>query len=214
MSALAGMLKTTEAAMVSCVSPRDVNRVIDEGLMPSFLFNTDDGRHVTPAGCVFISFYFASADRLTSDERMHAIKVLAPKLRKWKWNNPRVRAADCIVRHDFLTIDVAPFVLGATSRWRQLTDACKNVMSEPDILGGTPVIRGTRVPAHDVAASVAAGYSVADIIAAYPSLNAETVELATLYAKANPLRGRPRNGRTTGLVLQSERRVERRSHSG
>ena len=31
------------------------------------------------------------------------------------------------------------------------------VVSDPEILGGVPVLRGTRVPAHDVAASVAAG---------------------------------------------------------
>lgn len=59
-------------------------------------------------------------------------------------------------------------------------------------MGGTPVIRGTRVPVYDVAASVAAGIPLDRILAAYPSLKMEQIELANLYAEANPQRGRPR----------------------
>ena len=66
------------------------------------------------------------------------------------------------------------------------------VVSDPEIMGGTPVIRGTRVPVYDVAASVAAGIPLDRILAAYPSLKSEQLELANLYAEANPQRGRPR----------------------
>jgi uncharacterized protein (DUF433 family) len=41
------------------------------------------------------------------------------------------------------------------------------------LLGGTPVLRGTRIPVHDVAASVAAGASKDRILSAYPALDAE-----------------------------------------
>jgi hypothetical protein len=51
---------------------------------------------------------------------------------------------------------------------------------------------GTRVPVYDVAASVAAGYPMDRILASYPSLSREQVELAALYAEANPQRGRPK----------------------
>jgi uncharacterized protein (DUF433 family) len=66
-------------------------------------------------------------------------------------------------------------------------------VSDPDTLGGTPVIRGTRVPVYDVAASVAAGIPMDRILEAYPSLDADKVELAAIYAEANPVRGRPRS---------------------
>jgi len=39
---------------------------------------------------------------------------------------------------------------------------------------------------YDVAASVAAGSSLDRILAAYPSLDAEKVRLAEIYAEANP----------------------------
>ncbi len=56
------------------------------------------------------------------------------------------------------------------------------------MLGGTPVIRGTRVPVYDVAASAAAGIPLDRILAAYPSLDADKVELASVYAEATPTR--------------------------
>jgi hypothetical protein len=43
-----------------------------------------------------------------------------------------------------------------------------------------------------VAASVAAGIPIERILSSYPSINREQVELAALFAEANPQRGRPR----------------------
>jgi uncharacterized protein (DUF433 family) len=66
------------------------------------------------------------------------------------------------------------------------------VTSDPDLMGGEPVIKGTRVPVHAVAAMVEQGESAADILAGYPSLSSEQIELAVIYARAYPQRGRPR----------------------
>jgi hypothetical protein len=41
-------------------------------------------------------------------------------------------------------------------------------------------------PADDVAASVAAGVPMDRVLAAYPSLDADTVDLAVILAEANP----------------------------
>jgi uncharacterized protein (DUF433 family) len=89
-------------------------------------------------------------------------------------------------------------------------------VSDPEVLGGAPVIRGTRVPVHDVAASIAASAPIERVLAAYPSLDADKVELATLYAEANPLRGRPRAGAAlpAGAVAVTDRRVARRRPAG
>jgi uncharacterized protein (DUF433 family) len=66
------------------------------------------------------------------------------------------------------------------------------VVEDPEILSGTPVIRGTRVPVYDVAAQVDSGIPAERILNSYPSLNASQVELASIYSKAFPQRGRPR----------------------
>lgn len=74
----------------------------------------------------------------------------------------------------------------------RLEKACAQVTVDPEILSGTPVIKGTRVPVYDVAASTAAGIPMERILSSYPSLNREQVELAALYAEANPSREGPR----------------------
>jgi len=68
----------------------------------------------------------------------------------------------------------------------RLEKARAQVIVDPEILSGTPVIKGTRVPVYDVAASMAAGIPMERILACYPSLNREQVELAALYAEAHP----------------------------
>jgi uncharacterized protein (DUF433 family) len=55
------------------------------------------------------------------------------------------------------------------------------VVASPEVLSGTPVVRGTRIPVYDVAASVAAGVPMNRVLAAYPSLDGDKLDLATLY---------------------------------
>jgi uncharacterized protein (DUF433 family) len=72
-----------------------------------------------------------------------------------------------------------------------MNDAWRNVVVEdPEILGGTPVIKGTRVPVFHIAAEVEAGTPVAQILRSYPSLNEWQIEAAASYARAVP----PRRG--------------------
>ena len=212
--AMAEMLKTTEAAAVSRVTLRDVNRTIDEGILPKGLFSLENGRSVAPAACMLIAFYFESAKRLTADERLFAIRSAEPLLQHWSGRaNEALLKADWVIRDEFLTIDLAPFVSRVIERLGRLAAARELIESSPDILGGTPVIRGTRVPVHDVAAAVSAGILSAEILEDYPVLTVEMIDLASIYAAANPLRGRARpllSALPTGTKLVSEHRVERR----
>ena len=64
------------------------------------------------------------------------------------------------------------------------------VVSDPEILSGTPCFRGTRIPVYHIAWMVANGDEIPAILEAYPRLDEEQVEAAILYAKAYPFRGR------------------------
>lgn len=217
MSSAADMLKPSEAAVVARVALRDVNRVIDEHILPEGFFSLDDGRRVAATACTLIAFYFDSAKRLTSEERLFAIREAGSRLHKFR---TRALASlieeDWIVRDEFLTIDLAPFVRRTNERMERLGAAREIVLSDPDVLGGAPIVRGTRVPVHDVAASVAAGLPMDRILAAYPSLDTDKIELATIYAEANPARGRPRasDELPKGAIIVAERRVPRRRKAG
>jgi uncharacterized protein (DUF433 family) len=65
------------------------------------------------------------------------------------------------------------------------------VVSDSEVMGGTPVYRGTRIPVDLVATMSAQGASVEEILDGYPALSREQVELAPLYVAAFPRRGRP-----------------------
>src|SRR5580693_7304686 len=72
---------------------------------------------------------------------------------------------------------------------RDLRRARRLVVTDPEILGGDPVFRGTRVPVHLIAELVAQGSKPAELIESYPCLTAEMIRLAPVYATAYPLRG-------------------------
>lgn len=60
----------------------------------------------------------------------------------------------------------------------------------PDILGGTPVVRGTRISVYSLLSRVTDGESYEDIRSDYPELEDEVIETAVRYAKAHPRLGR------------------------
>ncbi len=213
MPAFAELLKASEAAVVSHVSLRDVNRAIDEHILPKAFVSLDDGRRVWANACALIAFYYESAPRLTADERLHTIRLAEARLTKLHaaaWS--KLLLEDWTVKDEFLTIDLAPFMRRTADRLSDLDSARAMVTTSPEILGGTPIIRNTRIPVYDVAASSASGIPTARILEAYPGLDAEQVRLAAIYAEANPPRGRPRaaSALREGAVTLTDRTVPRR----
>jgi uncharacterized protein (DUF433 family) len=195
-------LTPAEAAVVAGVSMRDVHRVIDEHILPECLYAVGGARSFRSDACVFIAFYFEAANRLTSEERQRAI-ALASR------HSPGEKSTK-VVRDGFLTIDFAPFWTNVDKRLQLLNAARDQVSTDDGILGGIPVISGTRVPVYDVAASVAAGFPIDRILSAYPSLNRDQVELAAVFAEANPQRGRPKQpGPPSVMKVISSRRKPR-----
>ena len=74
---------------------------------------------------------------------------------------------------------------------RRLAEATRMVESDREIMRGAPVYKGTRIPVHAIADMLSPGATVAEILEGYPALTREKVELAPMYAKAFPRRGRP-----------------------
>jgi uncharacterized protein (DUF433 family) len=81
------------------------------------------------------------------------------------------------------------------------------IISDPEILGGMPVIKGTRVPVYDMAASVRAGIPRDRILAAYPTIQEHHLDLAVAFTEAIPLAPQPRKWPpvVNGTVVKSVR---------
>lgn len=57
----------------------------------------------------------------------------------------------------------------------------KRIHRDPEILGGKPVVRGTRIPVYVIIDLFSDGYSEAEIIEDYPDLKIEEVRAALAY---------------------------------
>jgi len=73
----------------------------------------------------------------------------------------------------------------------------KYVEVDPGKMGGTPVIRGTRVPVRTLAQLVEGGESREVLKEDYPHIPKEAFDVAVLWARGNPRRGRPTRERRT-----------------
>ncbi len=74
---------------------------------------------------------------------------------------------------------------------KQLAHIKEMVISDPEIMRGTPVFKGTRIPVDLVADMLAQGATAEEILEGYPTLSKEKIAMAPLYMRAFPRRGRP-----------------------
>ena len=70
------------------------------------------------------------------------------------------------------------------------------IVQDPQICGGEPVVRNTRVPVRTVLASLAEGATPEEILGDFPSLKEESVRAVIAFAAASavedlPLRAAP-----------------------
>lgn len=61
-----------------------------------------------------------------------------------------------------------------------MTHPC--IEMNPDIMGGKPVIRGTRVPVETILRKLGAGLSAEDILADHPRLTPDDLRAAQAFA--------------------------------
>ena len=62
--------------------------------------------------------------------------------------------------------------------------AMKRIEINPRILGGKPVIKGTRLPVYLILKLLSYGYSIEKIIKSYPSLKKDDIKAAVEYASS------------------------------
>jgi uncharacterized protein (DUF433 family) len=173
----------TEAAVLTRLSVKAVNNAIDKKTIPAVA-----GRRAGHAtrlldlrALMSLALERRLADRFVPELRREVFDALATA--------PRNRVS---LESGLLTIDLREPRRELATSLRALRRARDMVISNPDIMGGDPVFRGTRVPVHLIATLLGQGSTETDLLEAYPRLTAEMVHLAPIYAAAYPLRGRSR----------------------
>jgi uncharacterized protein (DUF433 family) len=169
-----------EAAAVIGAPVRDVNNLIHKGMLPNGALRRDGAKRLLRPALISLKAASATSEVLTAEQR----RELARRV----YERPSART----VRIGIVSIDVSQLATETRQGLERLARARSMVASDPEVLGGIPVFKRTRIPVHDIAAMVANGESWQDLKKAYPRLTRVQIELAPLYAKAYPRRGRPR----------------------
>jgi uncharacterized protein (DUF433 family) len=171
----------TEAAVLTGLSLKAVNNAIDKKTV-SAVPGEEGGRLLDARALMSLSIERRLSDRIATPElRRRVFDALGAAPRN-----------EISLEGGLLKIDLREPRRELAASMRDLRRARRIVISDPEILGGEPVFRGTRVPVHLIAELVAQGSKPAELIEGYPRLTADMIRLAPVYAAAYPLRGRPR----------------------
>jgi uncharacterized protein (DUF433 family) len=171
----------TEAAVLTGLSIKAVNNAIDKKTI-SPVAGKEGGRLLDARALMSLSI-----------ERRLSAAIATPELRR-KVFDALAEAPRNVVSLEggLIKIDLREPRRELAAALRGLRRAKRLVVSDPEILGGDPVFRDTRVPVHMIAELIAQGSTPAELRESYPRLTAEMIRLAPIYAIAYPLRGRPR----------------------
>jgi uncharacterized protein (DUF433 family) len=93
---------------------------------------------------------------------------------------------------DVVAVRAAPIVEAARRVTAHYGAAREDyIVADPAVMGGAPVIKGTRIPAHSVLARIGDGDALSDIAKENPDIAPAAFAAALAFAAANPRRGRP-----------------------
>ena len=170
------LLSAHEAAFVTGVPLKTVRRIVDAGLLRDFAEKHDGKRMIFKRALVGLKLAHETANILSLESRRRLVRHVL--------EDPDAGT----VREEAVSVDVRPMKNDVKRRIASLEKAKKIIAGDKDILGGAPCFKGTRIPAHFIAAMRANGEQVASILGAYPDLTEEQVGAAAIYAEAYPCR--------------------------
>jgi excisionase family DNA binding protein len=181
----AGLLTRREAAEITGSSLSTINKAIEQRVLPVHregrqpLLDTD--------ALVLIKIFSESPVPLPLEVKRD--------VREWVVKDKpyrKTRASEFAVQGGVLVIRCTGKVRDSArdgERYAKYRD--RFIVSDPNILGGAPVIRGTRMLASTVARRIDGGDTFERLRNEFPTIPAAAFEAAYRYAKANPKRGRP-----------------------
>jgi uncharacterized protein (DUF433 family) len=168
----------TEAAVLTGLPLKAVNNAIDRKTVAA-VPGEEGSRLLDARALVSLSI-----------ERRLSADIATPELRRKVFDALAEAPRNVVSLEDgLIKIDLREPRRALAASLRDLRRARRLVVSDPEILGGDPVFRGTRVPMHLIAELVAQGSKPAELLDSYPRLTAEMIRLAPVYAAAYPLRG-------------------------
>lgn len=139
-----------EAAVLTRLSLKAVNNAIDKNLVPKVVRSgtSEPGRFLDQRGLLALALEYRLANRFFPELRRRLFDALVSSPRK----------AVLSVDEGLIKVDLQQPRRDLAASLRELRRARSLVVTDPEILGGDPVFRGTRVPVHYDCDDVRAGF--------------------------------------------------------
>lgn len=187
-------LTVNEAALLAGVSPRRIEKAAEEGVFEKHMakewLHARKAAHV-PAQTVL---YLAIVDHMPDLHLGLGMKQrLFTCLRDIENEDDGLNPFEVMPGVSFSIVTLAGVEWGRTCRYLKYRE--EHLEARADILGGEPVIKGTRITCRSVLGRLEDGDTLEDLGADYPEIPLAAFEAAATYARAHPPRGRPSQGK-------------------
>jgi uncharacterized protein (DUF433 family) len=186
MAAAAPVLTPSEVAELSGAPRRLIEKAIEERVLSarfgsSPTLNRRVRRLLPTYSVVYAAALKGLGVKLSIAHKKELARAIAERPRA-----KRVKVAAAV------ELDISRLVGDAferTEKYRAARDAF--IVADAEVMGGTPVIRGTRLTVYAVLGRIEHGETVADILFDNPDLTREAIDAAVIFARTHPLVGRP-----------------------
>jgi uncharacterized protein (DUF433 family) len=189
-----------EAAAILAQPPKQISNALARELQPLRLGSSGRGTQtITARGLIALELLRAFASEFMPRlRRMLIIEALKPS------SGNRVS-----IQEGRVVVNIAEHRERVNKARSRLQEAVALIVRNPEVLGGEPCVRGTRIPAYLVGA-LARKLGAVEAHASYPSISRQTIELVALYVEANPRKGRPRQAELSKPKAAAKRGKERK----
>jgi uncharacterized protein (DUF433 family) len=192
---MSAQFSLVEAAAIGEVSPDIMRTALEKNIMPLSQKRKVGKamRHVFSINDILLLKLLAEFPFPLPKGDKAALKTLLTREARscGPWH---VKGADLIFSSGDMTIVIECKALrnrvsgnAATFQWGR-----SRILSTPNILGGTPVFRGTRIPVDHIGELLRKGVSEEEILEDFPSLDPRDLEYSRLHARLGTRPGRPK----------------------
>ena len=171
-----------EASWVTGLSVKAVNKAIEDAAVPVRTVRTGGlrQRRLSYASLVCLQLHAEGLNRLPLRMRREVFRRVQRQPQE-----KQLRYTEALI------VDVEGAKAKMNAKVQELERAASMIHSNPEIMAGTPVFRGTRVPVYVIAELLEGGTSINEIVEGYPSITEEMANHTRVYAATHPKRGRP-----------------------
>ena len=195
------LFSPAEIGAVAGVPVKEVYKVIEQRLPGGLVVRRNRQRMLTRWGavCVVIDHQMPKDVPVTVRKQVYAqIKVSLP--------SGLIKCKHGILQY---VVDVKTAANKVDADLAKYRKAMKLIVEDPSVQAGAATFKGTRILVHQIANLISEGATEAELREDYPRLKRAMIAAATVYAKAHPRRGRPRNPVWRNNKPLSERTIER-----